>query len=71
MLHSNKASQDSIQIHNKSFKIFGPPGTGKTTRLIKIVEKHLRLGVQPFEMVYVSFTNKAIDEAVDRVVKKF
>jgi hypothetical protein len=27
--------------------------------------------VQPFEMVYVSFTNKAIDEAVDRVVKKF
>jgi thymidine kinase len=71
MLHSNKASQDSTQIHNKSFKIFGPPGTGKTTRLIKIVEKHLRLGVQPFEMVYVSFTNKAIDEAVDRVVKKF
>ena len=51
--------------------ITGSPGTGKTTRLIKIVEKHLRLGVQPWEMVYVSFTNKAIDEAVDRVLKKF
>lgn len=71
MLNSKENYQDLIQIHNKTFKIFGPPGTGKTTRLIKIVEKHLRLGVQPWEMVYVSFTNKAIDEAVDRVIKKF
>lgn len=71
MLNLNRSNRHLTQIHKKTFKIFGPPGTGKTTRLIKIVEKHLRLGVQPFEMVYVSFTNKAIDEAVDRVLKKF
>ena len=71
MSNSNESYQASTQTLNKTFKIFGPPGTGKTTRLIKIVEKHLRLGVQPWEMVYVSFTNKAIDEAVDRVLKKF
>ena len=71
MSNSTKSSQRLTQITNKTFKIFGPPGTGKTTRLIKILEKWLRLGVKPHEIVYVSFTNKAIDEAVSRVLKKF
>ena len=71
MLNSHNRQLHLTQIANKTFKIFGPPGTGKTTRLIKLIEKHLRLGILPHEMVYVSFTNKAINEAVTRVLAKF
>jgi len=71
MLNLHNRQLHLTQIANKTFKIFGPPGTGKTTRLIKLIEKHLRLGILPHEMVYVSFTNKAINEAVTRVLAKF
>ena len=39
--------------------IFGPPGTGKTTRLLNIVEQELRIGVPPDRIAYLAFTRKA------------
>lgn len=51
--------------------ILGPPGTGKTTRLIGIVEKELAAGVSPDRIAYISFTNVAATEARDRACKKF
>ena len=59
------------KLHGKTIKIFGPPGTGKTHNLLQRVERYLKQGYSPDEICYVSFTNKAVDECVARVRKKF
>lgn len=59
------------KLHGKTIKIFGPPGTGKTENLLRRVQRFLKQGFSPSEICYISFTNKAVDECVDRVRKKF
>lgn len=51
--------------------ILGPPGTGKTTTLLNIVEEELARGVPPDRIGFLSFTRKAANQAVDRAVAKF
>ena len=51
--------------------IFGPPGTGKTTHLLRIVEKELRENkVNPNKIAYLAFTNQAADEALSRAISQ-
>ena len=52
-------------------KVFGPPGSGKTTYLLNVVDKELAAGVSSLEMGYFSFTKKAANEARDRAIVKF
>jgi Ni2+-binding GTPase involved in maturation of urease and hydrogenase len=40
-------------------KVFGPPGTGKTTYLLNTVEHELDRGVLPCDIGYFAFTRKA------------
>ena len=52
-------------------KVFGPPGSGKTTYLLNRVEQELADGIQPMQIGYFSFTRKAANEARDRAIAKF
>lgn len=51
--------------------ILGAPGCGKTTRLLEIVEQKLASGIPPDRIAYMSFTTKAVNEAINRAEKKF
>lgn len=51
--------------------ILGPPGTGKTTRLLSLVDEELSRGVPPDKIGYVSFTKRAAVEAIERAAEKF
>jgi superfamily I DNA/RNA helicase len=51
--------------------ILGPPGTGKTTKLLSLVEEYLEKGVPPDRIGYFAFTRRAAEEAVSRAMKKF
>jgi DNA helicase-2/ATP-dependent DNA helicase PcrA len=51
--------------------ILGPPGCGKTYTLIQRIHQAFEEGVRPEEIAFVSFTRKAIQEAVERVLDEF
>jgi superfamily I DNA/RNA helicase len=43
--------------------ILGPPGTGKTTTLLNLVDRVYTRRVRPKQIGYFSFTKKAATEA--------
>jgi DNA helicase II / ATP-dependent DNA helicase PcrA len=51
--------------------ILGPPGTGKTTTLLNLVDEFIQQGIRPKQIGYFSFTKKAAREAATRASEKF
>ena len=49
----------------------GPPGTGKTTTLLNLVDEFIQQGIRPRQIGYFSFTKKAAKEAATRAAEKF
>jgi superfamily I DNA/RNA helicase len=50
-------------------KILGPPGTGKTTKLLHYVRTLVKFGVPLHRIGYFAFTKKAAGEAEKLVLK--
>ena len=59
------------KLRGKTIKIFGPPGTGKTENLLETCTTLSQTRLFSDEICYISFTNKAVNECVSRVRKKF
>lgn len=51
--------------------ILGPPGCGKTTTLLNLVEQELDSGTPPDRIGFVTFTKKGANEAIERACKRF
>lgn len=56
---------------SKWFRIFGPPGTGKTTRLLDEIDRLVLEGVPSTKIGFFAFTRKAANEAKGRAMRRF
>jgi superfamily I DNA/RNA helicase len=51
--------------------ILGPPGTGKTSTLLGLIEDELESGTEPESIGFFTFTKKAVNEGKERAMNRF
>ena len=51
----------------KKIRIAGPPGTGKTTKLVEIYYDHLIEQYSPTDIIVISHTNTAANHIRDKI----
>ena len=66
-LNSDQSGAVRRSLGSDTTFVWGPPGTGKTTTLARIVEAHYRAGRS---VLVVSNTNIAVDTALERVAER-
>jgi len=51
--------------------ILGPPGTGKTSTLLGLIEDEMDKGTRPERIGFFTFTKKAVKEGKERAIQRF
>lgn len=59
------------KLADRIHKFSGPPGTGKSTTLLNIVDELLTSGLSPEDLVFTTFTRAGAHEAARRAGKRF
>ena len=52
--------------HRQNFKIFGPPGTGKTTKLLEIISNQMKSGLKVGDIRLLGFSNATVNHLIKR-----
>ena len=52
--------------HRQNYKIFGPPGTGKTTTLLKIIKNQRKSGLKVGDIRLLGFSNATVNHLIKR-----
>lgn len=60
-----------MQLATEQHLLLGPPGCGKTTTLLGLLDDEMTSGVAPQRIAYFSFTRKAVTEAKGRAAERF
>lgn len=60
-----------MRLADKQVVVLGPPGCGKTTELLRLVDEQLQKGTRPDKIAFISFTRKAVNEARSRAAERF
>jgi DNA helicase-2/ATP-dependent DNA helicase PcrA len=55
----------------KIYKYAGPPGTGKSTALLNVLDRLLAAGVPSEDIVFTTFTRAGAHEAKERAIRRF
>lgn len=76
MAETHPVSADAQENHavippEKISKYSGPPGTGKSTTLLNVVNRLLASGTEPEDIIYTTFTRSGAYEARDRACARF
>jgi len=56
---------------SKAQIILGPPGTGKTSTLLGLLEEELERGTEPERIGFFTFTKQAVQEGKTRAISRF